>query len=406
MKFLIYSSLFIYISFYIFEAPLRYAFALVGLDNLIFIRDIILLFPLSFFILFKQLLLHRQPTSFIIFSLIILVHGLVSYLNFQNFFILLYSTKVLSTALVGALIAPYVMKPHPKVIHFTLFFWLCTAVGLFLDKYILTFPWIGMTATIGDIVVDVGKDWMIAGEDKRVGGFMRSSINAAIGTPILSFLLILHLQRVFLKICVLLVTLVLLYWTTQKASILAFLFTCSCLVFYKRPIPLLKLAITFALLLMIALPTVLPLYEMPTARGVFTLGSFYMRVEDVWPRAWIWIERNSLFPFGVGLGGIGGAMRFYAPDDVNYADNMFLFFYACFGLFAFVYMIWIWLTCIRVKNSDTTPTILALSVLSFLLFYGSALTVLEDQMASLFFGAALSWLATLNKKRARIHAAQ
>ena len=72
--------------------------------------------------------------------------------------------------------------------------------------------------------------------------------------------------------------------------------------------------------------------------GVFSLTSFAMRIVRTWPEAWEWILHNEVFPFGVGLGGIGGAQRFYAANFFNPSDNFFIFLYANFGLMGVVYL--------------------------------------------------------------------
>jgi hypothetical protein len=164
-------------------------------------------------------------------------------------------------------------------------------------------------------------------------------------------------------------------------------------------VALLKIGITTAFISMMALPLILTHFEMPSGQeGIFSLGSFYMRIEEVWPKALKWIDSREAFPFGVGLGGIGGAMRFYSPSFTNYADNMYLFMYAYFGMFAFVYMGWVWWQCLQVYKKPAADKVMALCIICYLLFYGSAMTILEDQMASMFLGAAVAWIATRPKQ--------
>ena len=79
---------------------------------------------------------------------------------------------------------------------------------------------------------------------------------------------------------------------------------------------------------------------MADSGGVFSFTSFDMRIVRTWPEAWEWILHNEVFPFGVGLGGIGGAQRFYAANFFNPSDNLFIFLYANFGLMGIVYLAW------------------------------------------------------------------
>ena len=406
----IYLCLGVYFAFYLFEGPIRYGFNAIGADSLIFIRDIVLVLPLFLSVFIKQPLQKNTEQkntgqenihpAFFVFAIIILVHGLVSFLNIGSLFAVFYCIKILLTALVGAVLAQYFMNPPKQVVTVVFAFFIITFIGVFIDKYdYLQYPWTGLETIIGDMQVDISRDWEISGEDKRAGGLMRSSINVAVVTPLLAFIILFNIRSLLLRSAVMITTIMVLYWSTQKASILAFVFTCALLAgAYKRPIPALKIGISLAFILMIALPIVLPQFIMPNGEGVFSLASFYMRVEDMWPRAWLWIERNEAFPFGVGLGGIGGAQRFYSPDNFNAADNMFILLYAFFGMFSFIYMGWLWLMCVRVSNKASSSIVYALSIILFIAFYGIALSMIEDQMASLFLGVAASWIAGNNLK--------
>lgn len=407
MKILVYSCLAVYLSFYLFEGPIRYVFNMVGADFLIFMRDIVMIVPLLAVIFTKQLINRKVHIAFIIFALVIIGHGFVSYMNLRNPFVIIYCTKMLMSLLIGAIIAPYIMQPDERVVKVLFVFWLVTLVAVFLDKYYVEYPWTGLETQIGDISVEISRDWMVSGADKRAAGLMRSSINAAIIIPFLALILIFNIESALPRLGIIFFTNLMLYWTTQKASIMAFFVISVILILtYRRPILTLKFAISSALLLMILVPIVLPQFDMPNADGVFSLGSFYMRIEEVWPEAWNWILRHQIPPFGVGLGGIGGAQRFYDIRSFNPADNMFIFLYAYFGIFSFLYMGWLWIACMRVKSRVTPDMAMAMCMILFIFFYGIALTMIEDQMASLFLGAAAAWIAKNNAKHSRYYVNQ
>jgi hypothetical protein len=326
MKILIYCGLAIYFAFYLFEGPIRYGFNAIGADFLIFIRDLTLLSLIISLIFVKQADFKISYKPFLIFAFIILVHGVVSYLNLRNGFVIFYCAKLFFSGLAGAVLAPYIINPPKKVIKVVFVLWLISVIGVFLDKYFLNYPWTGLATTIGDVQVDISRNWEITGVDKRAAGFVRSSINVAILIPMLAFLLMLNMRLLAMRFFVLLMTMLTVYWSTQKASIIAFALVGILLIgFYKRPGLALKVGISIGLVLMVALPLILPHFIMPNTQGMFSLNTFYMRVEDMWPNAWKLIESRELFPFGIGLGGISGAQRFYDKYDANAADNMFVF---------------------------------------------------------------------------------
>jgi hypothetical protein len=385
-------ALIIYLLFYVFEGVIRYAFHLVAADGWIFIRDAVLLVPLM--VLFIQQFLRRQVHPiYIIFALIVLVHGAVMVLNIGSVMAVIYSAKMLMTFLAGVLLAERLFQPSRFMLALVLFLWSASILGIGLDKYYVEFPWVGMETTIEDIKVEISRNWQIEGEDKRAGGFMRSSINAATLMPLLAFILMFNLRRRSLRMLVAMLTIPALIWTTQKGPIVAYALTLLMLAIAPRkPIPVLRIGVWVMLALLVGLPIVLSGESMPAAEGVFSFSSFYQRIEEMWPQAWRWIHAHEAFPFGVGLGGISGAQRLYALHDMNAADNMFILMYAYFGVLSFVYLGVIGIIALQTPNNGSKPAAHALATLVYLLAYGCVISLLEDQMASLFLGGSIAWL--------------
>lgn len=398
----------VYIIFYVFEGVIRYVFHLYGADGLIFMRDVLLIVPLIFIFIRQFLRLQLHP-AFSIFIAIILLHGTVMLLNIGSIMAVVYSIKMLMTILAGAVLSDKLFNPSRYLLKLALFLWAASLVGIALDKFYMEFPWTGMETSFEDIKVELGRDWQISGEDKRAGGFMRSSINAATVVPLLALLLIFNLRLRTLRVIVALMTLPALVWTTQKGPIVAFVVTLGIMaISFGRPILLLRLGICAMMVLMVALPVLLSGETMPSAEGVFSFSSMYQRIEDMWPRAWQWIHYHEAFPFGVGLGGISGAQRLYALNDMNAADNMFILMYAYFGVMTFVYLGFIALVALQTPSRATKGTTHALATLLYLIGYGCVISLLEDQMASLFLGAALARLCKERRAHrieqlARIH---
>ncbi len=394
MKILIYCGLAIYFAFYLFEGPIRYGFNIIGADYLIFIRDLVLVSLIILLILIKQSDYKISYKPFLIFAIIIFVHGFVSFVNLRNSFIIFYCIKLFFSGLAGAVLSPYIINPPHKVVKAVFILWIITIAGVFLDKYFIEYPWTGLATTIGDVQVDISHNWEISGADKRAAGFMRSSINVAIIVPMLAFMLMLNASSFAARMGIMVMTMLTVYWSTQKASIIAFALVGLLLIAaYRHKAAALKIGISFGLILAVTLPIILPHFIMPSTEGMFSLNTFYMRVEEMWPKAWKLIESRELFPFGIGLGGISGAQRFYDQYEANAADNMFVFMYAFFGVLSFIYIGWLWWVSMRVSNKGAPATIYALSIVMFISFYGVALSMLEDQMVTLFLGAAAVWIA-------------
>ncbi len=366
-----------------------------GADGLIFARDLALIAPLTV-LFFQQFLRREVHPAYIIFALVIALHGLVMVLNLGSAMAVVYSAKMLMTLLAGAILADRLFKPSRAMLTLILALWAISWVGIFLDKYFITFPWTGMETTIGDIKVELSRDWQIGGASKRAAGFMRSSIFAATVMPLMAFMLMFHLRRRLVRWPIALLTAPALFWTTQKGPLIAYVLALGIvMLFPKKPIPLLRLGVLGMLLLCICLPVFLSGAVMPSGDGdVFSLSSFYQRIEQMWPQAWLWIHAHEAFPFGVGLGGISGAQRLYALNDMNAADNMFILMYAFFGVMSFVYLGFIGLVAIRIPGNASRSAAQAMATLMFLIGYGCVISLLEDQMATLFLGGAVAWLST------------
>ncbi|HEU5048441.1 MAG TPA: hypothetical protein VFT64_11440 [Rickettsiales bacterium] len=398
----------IYLLCYVFEGALRYGLHLAGADAMIFLRDALLLLPLA--IIFLHQLLHKKlHPAFLIFFAVIVLHGFVILVNMKSAQAIAYGAKILITMVAGALGMRPLLAPSRKVLMLLLLVWAVSLGAICADKYFVQMPWVGMETQIEGVKVDISRDWQVSGAEKRAAGLMRDSIHAAMVMPLMALVLIFNLQNLPLRLFVALGTLPALVWTTQKGAIIAYLITLGLMALNpKRPINMLRLGVCFTIALCIALPLVFQDYTMPNADGVFSFYSFYLRIEWMWPDAWKWIHAHDAFPFGVGLGGIGGAQRVYAPDDVNAADNLFILMYAYFGVMTFVYLAGVLAAVAKIGSNASKLATEATAMLVFLFGYGCVISLIEDQMGSLYMGAALACVCheikRVSKERLQVQA--
>jgi hypothetical protein len=305
-----------------------------------------------------------------------------------------YGAKLLVNVLFGFLAGTQLVRPERRMLTLFALIWLVTLTGVVLDKFVYTFPWTGLETHIGGIQVDVSRGWDIDDTfEKRAAGFSRSSISAAMLLPIMAVTIAPRIRSFLLRAGMLALTVGGVALTTQKGSVVALAAVAGilCMPRWSRYRLLCFACMAFALL-DVALPLVTSGLLMPQDGGVFSFGSFAMRIALTWPDAWQWIANHDVFPFGVGLGGIGGAQRFYAADFFNPSDNFFVYLYANFGVLSLVYLAWAATLGWRLPRVVRDDAIGALAVLAFLLGYGAALSILEDQIAALFLGAAAGML--------------
>lgn len=385
-----------YLLIYAFEGVVRYGLAMAGASSVILLRDLLIILPLATLFVY-QLSRGKVHPAYFVFALIVGVHGLVSAGNFHTLLPAIYGIDMLLPVLFGFIAAPELIQPSRKVILLLALVWIASIVGLVLDKFVLTFPWVGMATHVGGIKVNVSRGWDITqGPGKRVAGFTRSSIAAAMLLPTIALILAMRIRRYLPRMLFLLATVAATYLTTQKGSLAAIavvtlLLATPAFMRYR----LLCLAALGFTLLDIALPIFTSGLLVVDSGGVFSFASFNMRISDTWPNAWHWIFNNQIFPFGVGLGGIGGAQRFFAPNFFNPSDNLFIYLYANFGVFCLLYLGWVLWQAFRQPPEARVAAITPLAILVFNLGYGAALSMLEDQVSQLFFGASVGMLWVL-----------
>jgi hypothetical protein len=387
-----------YLLIYAFEGAIRYGLYSVGADSAILLRDGLIIGPLLL-LLAAQACRTRVHPAFLAFGAIVALHGLIGALNFHTLLPAVYGAMLLVNVLFGFLAARALVLPGRKVVLLLGLVWAISVFGVVLDKFFVTFPWMGIETHIGGISVDVSRNWDISdGIDKRAAGFMRSSISAAMLLPILALIVAQRIRSYLLRMLVLCTTVGAVFLTTQKGAVAAIAAVTLILATpgFMRYRLLCWAAVGFAVL-DIALPIFTSGLLVTQNGGVFSFASFGMRITDTWPDAWRWISDNNLFPFGAGLGGIGGAQRFYAQDFFNPSDNLFIFLYANFGVLSLFYLGWMVWQGLRQPPDTQAVAITPLAILVFNLGYGAALSMLEDQVSQLFFGASVGMLWMLRQ---------
>ena len=392
----------LYLGIYALEAPVRYVLYLEGKDNFILARDGLIFGSLALLVFADALKLRLHP-AFLIFGALTAFHGLVLIGTVGSGLGAAYGVKIVINLLFGFFVAERLLYPGSKLLGFLVLLWIVTIVGVCLDKFVMTFPWTGIKTIVGDLNVDVSKDWEITNEvARRAAGFTRSSISSAVLLPLLGIVLMCRARNFFVRAGFAIGTLGADFLTTQKGSIAAFAPVAAvlCLERLNRILLLRLLIVTFAMAA-VGLPFLLIDLHFGQGSGVFSMQSLDSRVSETWPEAWNWIQHRQLFAFGVGLGGIGGPQRIYAPGSFNPADNFFILLFAFFGVFGILYLLILCLSAMRRVTGSPARMIAALAIVAFLLGYGAVLSILEDQAATLFLGAAIGVIVVETRTQER-----
>lgn len=383
----------VYLTIYSVEAPIRYGLFLAGKDSLILVRDALIIAPL-FFLAASQSLRLQLHTGFVVWAVIMAFHAMILIGTVGSPKGAVYGAKVLINLLFGFFAAGLLISPGRRMTRWLAFLWLVIVFGVCLEKAGVTFVWTGIKTVIGDLNVDVSKDWEITDPlAKRVAGFTRSSIAVAAILPCLTIVLMGKIKHPVVKGLVALIAIGSVFMTTQKGSIVAMIpiLAILCVQPARQPARL-RIAFLAFLVIAIGLPLMTLGLHMQHGAGVFSTESLYLRIAYTWPDAWKWIVHHQMLWFGVGLGGIGGPQRLYAPDSFNPSDNIAVLLYGYFGVFAIVYTGIVGVLALRPVTGSIERVTPALAILAFAFGYGVVLSVIEDQSASLFLGAAVGVL--------------
>ncbi|MFV3129065.1 hypothetical protein [Niveispirillum sp. KHB5.9] len=384
----------LYLVIYALEAPVRYGLYLAGKDSFILLRDGLMAVPLILLCAAQANQLRLHP-AFLAFGVAMAFHGLVLMGTVGSVTGAAYGVKVVMNLLFGFFVAGMLIAPQGRMLRLFAVLWVLIMIGIILDKWGLPFPWTGMTTQVGDLNVDVSKDWQISDPfARRVAGFTRSSIAVAAILPCLAIVLMCRMRSLRWRMALALPSVIGVFLTTQKGSLIAFvpIAFLLCLPSVLR-LGWLRICFLGFLLLAAGLPLFTHGLHLDHGDGVFSMESLFLRIAYTWPDAWDWIARNQMLVFGVGLGGIGGPQRLYAPSAFNPADNIAVLLYAYFGLFAVLYAaMTAWLAFKPVASGKIRRAEASVAILAFAAGYGVVLSVIEDQAACLFLGAAVGTL--------------
>lgn len=388
-------AILIYLTIYSLESPVRFFLSYVPFGELIWTRDLLIVGPLAY-ITFQQLSTRRLNPAITIFIALITFQGVVFILNFHAIGPAVLAVKLLVNVLLGLLVGASFVNARGRPIKVLAVLFVVTISGLFIEKFITPFPWLGMSANFGGIEVAISHDW--GGDDpigRRVAGFTRESINAAGLLPFLGIMLATKARSYLLRALILAAMLGGVFLTTQKGALSAAAMISGCLLL---PFGLRASALRILLIAGGAAQIILPfatsgMLIAEGSGGVFTASSFAARVLYTWPDSLKFVIENSVGPFGLGLGGLGGPMRLLIPAAIwMFADNMFILLYAYFGMFVAVFygtaLYGVWRSFRLPDQVSHCP----LALLAFVLWYGTVITGVEDQAMSLALGLSMGAL--------------
>jgi hypothetical protein len=380
----------------IIDGVLRYILVNVSVPvEVLYGRDLALAVTAAAIVLAR--IRQREGMIFLVLALAAALHGVIGWSSTHSAAQVFFGFKVLIIIGFGAIAARDIDLTSRTARRWLLVFWLITVFGVVLSA-VIELPWSGLVYSVGDIDVEASRSWSNEGIG-RAAGFSRFSFSASIQVALLSLFLITTAQSRLRQIAVFAVGLAAIYLTDAKGSLVAFivaslLFWC----FGHRQLVLLKATTCMVALIVVLLPIVLPGLHVESSVGHFNvLRSFVERLVLGWPDAWTLIFHNGHGLLGRGIGGIGSAQRLFAPSFYVPCDNLFLFLFGYFGLFAPIYLGMPVIRLLQLPPQTSARLRFAAFALLYLLTYGAVVSILEDQFAGIFLGLVIGTLAAGGK---------
>lgn len=381
--------------------PLRYGFALLHLDVLIYLPKLLLLTAV-----FLLPLLRPRASAPVLtvstFAVLYLVWGTVDLPSPGQ---AVFGVWVLTPLLFG-LWAGAVARPEEWRTLFVVLF-IVAALGVLLNP-LVHYPWSGQSLDVLGNTIEVSRQWTVYGVD-RYAGFARASFNAAAQLLLFGVMLVALLKRRSAKLLIWLVAGAGMALTTSKGPLGAWLvlsmyFAGGALLRWpKYWIQLWLGVVTFILLVMILLPlSTLWIHYDPTLHGYVNkllFASFGMRLNWTWPTSLHLLDLGGVYHWwvGRGLGGIGAAQQYFEPVRYLPGDNFFVYVAVIVGLPASLLLfITLWWRIVRISlRRDAVawrlPMILAI------IAYGVVSTNIENTLFAFFLGMALSAQSSDNR---------
>lgn len=249
-------------------------------------------------------------------------------------------------------------------------FWFIAVIGILLNSQI-SFPWTGETYEVLGKTMQASKQWWAIGVE-RFSGFSRSSSITAIEITLPCIILLCTNIRLAYKIIIWLLSVIAVYLTTSKITLLITIVTPILLMLAVRrnssktkqiasisssSITHRKGFIKSSLIAMSLVVILTPIFSLSeksrslnfASYGFISLASLYDRMAYMWPSAWNLLlddDNPIAIASGRGLGGIGTAQTFFEPSRFNAGDNLFVYLHVTFGIASLLFF-WYLLTGYR-----------------------------------------------------------
>ena len=397
LRFLGLSSVLLFFVWQIFGGVVRWQLDLVGLTVLAYAPNVLMWLSVGLLLLLALTGRTFGPGILLMMCIIALalLNGVYNTGSLKQSF---FGLWVLIPVIFGVSYGRLLLKESQDLLLAT--FFLASAGGVIVNS-VMSFPWIGVSYTLGGVELEGSREWYTSGGVTRLSGFARSSFDIAGQLIVLAGLLSVSLRYFILRamlwgLCFAAVSL-----STSKGIILTLL-----VCYVVSEIILSRSIFTPALLRIVFLVGLFWLFLPPFLGWSFDwskitrtdidnifYGSFLDRMNGMWPEALELATTHGMPLLGRGIGGIGTPLSMFEQDKANAGDNLFVYALVMFGIFCVPVFIAAFVGIFRLCSRDhlENPTVRRAIILSAIsIWYGGVSNIAENAILGLALGCAAS----------------
>ncbi len=381
-----------WLSTYLVEGPLRGGLYGIGLQNLLYTRDLVAVTGIAAGLLLPLVRGSRPAPGLVVMTWLLALHVCIGLLLGGTLFQRLFGVKMFLPVLYAAVIFPAIQR------HFGLFaramavFFAISVVGVLINQLVGEMPWEGMHYDTAFGPVQTTRQWWMDGGLRRLPGFARASFDAAMMIGVCGVVILALARRPGSRALIAVSGITAITLTTSKGMVIAFALAALWLGIGSRSAASFAVgrAIVVALLLLTCLvPTVFMVVSVPTDPLEMPplLSSLWDRFSWMWPSAYELLPEHWGAITGVGPGGIGTALD--RPDErtlPNSGDSIFVYYFVTFGLAGIAYLAFALLAILR-RGAAADPRAFVWAGLLIITYgYGLSINMVEQAFFASFLG--------------------
>lgn len=401
----------IYLVSLLLEGLLRYALAMAGLPNALYLRDAIPVATLVVLFLRALLADGRIDLAITVPAALLAFHAAYSAIAGVTYFSIAFGLKIFMFIPYGMAMWPLLRQRFHLVLTVASMMFAVAAAGVFANFFLQRMPWEGMEYETAFGEVSTTRLWWMSDQIARLPGFARTSFNAAMILGITGLLAILKFRGLFVRLAIVACAMTAIVLTTSKGMILAFpLAALWLLVQDRRPWMSGAWLVGAVCVATLVLPFTIVYFDLAATMSSSSFPSVLVSVWDrfttMWPLAFELLPEGPQALLGAGLGSIGSPQEYgNTPHRFNAADNFAVFMMINFGLPGLCYFAAPALSLRKVAANEAQPVYRAYVALLLIAYgYGMSINMMEESFFAVCFGlccgiAASAWLRPVENQR-------